>query len=160
MIHVQIACHVTDDGLEGVRWVLVEPGDAEELAAPLGWAPDGTAPALAGPPRRLGFWRATVMGSGLVLALGLGGWGLGLPGAADKLPGRPAVQVPGLVSGEAVPTTQGSGAAGNPQPPGPLPQPDRPPVADPPTGPEAPPARQDSPASAAQPERLITAGLR
>ena len=112
------------------------------------------------------------MGSGrvlaLVLALVLGAWGLGLPGVADKLPGQPAGPVPGarpdvvpgLASGGAVPTTQGSGAAGSAQPPGALPQPDGPPVADPPTQPEAPPARPDSPASAAQPERLITAGLR
>lgn len=86
MIHVQIASDITTTGVEGVRWVLLEPSEAP--------APDAAspAPAAAGPmPQpmvapllparpslRFGVWPLAIIGLGLVGALGLSQQRMGL----------------------------------------------------------------------------------
>ena len=161
MIHVQIASDITTVGVEGVRWVLVDASESDPPAAP---APSSALPTppqaqAAAPParggqRRIGLWQLAITGLGLLAALGLAQRQLGLPGLpwlavpAVNLPMAPLPPVP-----VAAPPIDAAGL-------GPTPAlrdspPEDPSVSDGPGSALPAPA-----ASAAQPERLITAGFR
>jgi len=75
MIHVQIASQVTADGVDGIRWVLVDGGSAPAVAAP---PPAALLAAAAEAPTReasarsqvsLALLKAAVLGLGLGTAL-------------------------------------------------------------------------------------------
>lgn len=170
MIHVQIARDITTVGVEGVRWVLVDASEVDPPAAPAPPAVTPTAPPAlsAAPPARsgrsvIGRWQLAITGLGLLAALGLAQRQLGLP----RLPwlGAPAVSLP--TAPPPVPTAPPAvavapvaappkdAARANPMPAAPetrLP-------ADPPVSDGAGPVLPTPAASAAQAERLITAGL-
>ncbi len=152
MIDVQIASDLTQDGVEGVRWVLVEPGDAPaDAPAPSAGPAQKASERPAGPLLRVGagpapsaFLKALWV-AGLLLALLLTWIGLHPAPAA-----RPAAMPAGAQArpGTAAPTPLPDAAAW----PGgaPVPQAASAPLPVPPAG----------PASAPRPERQITAGLR
>ena len=164
MIHVQIASDITTVGVQGVRWVLVEASDAALPATPApssGLASPAQALAPAAPvrdkPRRVGLWQLGITCLGLLAALGLARQQLGLP----KLPwlAAPAVKLPLAVP--PVPATPAAAAPNDAARLGPTPAwPDARPPADPALSDVPMPALPSPAASAAQPERLITAGLR
>jgi hypothetical protein len=154
MIQVQIASHLTAQGVAGVRWVLVEPndprqapepppavalaaGDAPAAAAADGGPADSTASAL-----RLGALKLLVVALGLGAALWTAHVQVGPPGASSPLP------APGRAP--AMP------ARSTPVPPGAVPlapaHPHAAPPADPPAA--ADPAR---PAASAAMPRLTAA---
>jgi|GEM_PF-1765738 len=113
MIHVQIARQVTRSGVEGQRWVLVEPGEpAPELALPAVAAAAAVAEGPAGVAAErthwtLGLAKAGMLGLGLGAALWAGQLWLGpvtAPGlAANRLPelAVPATPVRGAASPDA-----------------------------------------------------------
>ena len=163
MIHVQIASDITTVGVEGVRWVLVEASDLAQPAAPapspvLACPARAVAPAAASrdKPRRVGLWQLGITCLGLLAALGLARQQLGLP----KLPwlAVPAVKLP--MAPPPVPVAPAAAPPIDAALPGPTPTwPDTRPPADPSASDGAMPAPLTPAASAAQPERLITAGL-
>lgn len=164
MIHVQIASDITTVGVEGVRWVLVE---ASEVALPAAPAPS---PVLASPaqalapaaaardkPRRVGLWQLGITCLGLLAALGLALQQLGLP----KLPwlAAPALSLP--ITPPPVPVTPAAAPPIDAARASPTPAwPDARPAAGPSASDGFVPALPTPAASAAQPDRLITAGLR
>ena len=161
MIHVQIARDITTVGVEGVRWVLVEaveddPPAPSALRPPTPQALGAARPVRSGQ-RRIELWQLAITGLGLLAALGLAQWQLGLP----RLPwlGAPALSLPTPppplpVAPLAMPPDDA--ARMNPTPPAPE---TRPP-ADPPVSDGPGPALPRPAPSVAPPERLITAGLR
>lgn len=161
MIHVQIASDITTVGVEGVRWVLVEPSEGGPTAAPAplpivptAMAALAAAPRVRGGQRRIGLWQLAITGLGLLAAVGLAQRQLGLP----KLPwlAAPAISLP-LAAPPAAPPTDAARVSPAPAVPA-LPD-DRPAAG--PTLSDNPGSALPTPAaSAAQPERLITAGLR
>ena len=163
MIQVQIASQITPLGVEGIRWVLVDPTDAGGATDPP--AADAlTAAALPIEPSAEGnLWSMGVLKLGLTgLGLGLALWTaqawLGAPTAPGLAPtpdqraaDRAAVRAPIL----AAPT------------PAPTPAPTLPPAASPATTPPpdwaapAPPAAPAEPAASAPAAKpLVTAELR
>lgn len=88
MIQVQIASQLTADGVDGIRWVLVEPIDAPQAPAPTPAATPGAAanPTAATPSeqalpsgRRLNLLKGLVIVLGLVAALALARYQFGAP---------------------------------------------------------------------------------
>lgn len=161
MIPIQIASDITTVGVEGVRWVLVDASEddppAPSMASPA--LPTAAAALAVAPPdrggqRRIGRWQLAITGLGLLAAVGLAQRQLGWP----KLPGlaAPAVSLPVAAPPAPLPADAMRLA---PVPVTPVAPADPPPAA--PT--ESAGAGQALPApaaSAAQPERLITAELR
>lgn len=161
MIHVQIASDLTVDGVEGVRWVLVEPSEMPADTPALTPAPTA-APASAGPEMPvIGSLQAAaarpvpaaalkaLWGAGLVLALMLA-W-VGVRPGPVRSPAEPAHR-PGPPNG----TLARPGPAAVPSAPG---------AATLPAGEPAPqaapmPLPPAAPASAPADQPLITAGLR
>ena len=92
MIQVQIASRLSPLGVEGVRWVLVDPSDAASLAAPTPAAVLAAAHTSPGDPADEGSLLSMALLKLLVTGLGLGaalwaaqGW-LGEPSAAALAP--------------------------------------------------------------------------
>lgn len=92
MIQVQIASRLSPLGVEGVRWVLVDPSDAASLAAPTPAAALAAAHTSPGDPADEGSLLSMALLKLLVTGLGLGaalwaaqGW-LGEPSAAALAP--------------------------------------------------------------------------
>ena len=180
MIHIQIARDITTVGVAGVRWVLVEASEDDPPAATAPSAVRPTAPPTATPTapptappthpqalaaawparagqRRIGLWQLAITGLGLLAALGLAQRQWGLP----RLPwlDAPAVSLPTLpppmpVAPAAAPPTDAGRASPAPA------APEAWPPADPTLSDNPAPALPAAVASAAQPERMITAGLR
>lgn len=170
MIHVQIASDITTTGVEGVRWVLLEPVEPPPAAAgPVpAAAPSGAMPQpIVGPlpaarvALRIEAWQLAITGLGLVAALGLAQRQLGLASppwrgfATAPVPAlRTAVPPAPAVPASAAPAADAKRLTTPPTPADPLSQ-AAPPLADSPL--PAPPALA---ASAARSDPLITAGLR
>lgn len=125
MIHVQIASDITASGVEGVRWVLLEPGENLAPAAsapPLAAAGPATAaraaagsmpqwPAWPAAPARAGLrletWQWVFAGLGLVLMMGLAR----LPTGAAKVPAPGAAATSGPGAHAALPKAPAMPAA-------------------------------------------------
>lgn len=158
MIHVQIAIDLTQEGVEGVRWVLVEPSevlaDGPAAAAATAAAPPAETAETAEAVQRAWVGATpsaavkSVWCAGVVLALLLAWVGVrpgpvGSPAGPAHRPGLP-IGTPARPGAAAVTDAPGAGApAGKPAP-------------------QAAPAPQvpAAPASAPAAERLITASLR
>ncbi len=127
MIHVQIASQLTAQGLAGVRWVLVEPIDAQlasepapavalaagrTAAAPADALPaaDSTAAAL-----RLGALKLLVVALGLAAALWTAHVQVGPPGAAKPVP-APAPATPPATPALSTPAHPGAAPGAPAQP--------------------------------------------
>lgn len=132
MIHVQIASQLTAQGMAGVRWVLVEPIDAQQ---PGGFAPDAQAlvppaqdagaPSAAGPAPsvdntsgalRLGALKLLVVALGLGAALWTAHVQVGPPGATAPAPAPSPARAPAMPA-FSTPVQPGAGPLAPAQPP-------------------------------------------
>lgn len=154
MIHVQIASQLTHDGVNGVRWVLVEAGDAASVAQTPEPEPTSAVtpsdPAPAATPvadgARLMAQKAAVVALGLGAALWTAAVQVGPPGQAAAQAAPTGLPVPAVLSKPALP----SGVSPRHTAPEPVLEPEARPAAPPAVSPPAP--------ASAHPSRL-TASL-
>lgn len=118
MIQIQIASRLSPLGVEGVRWVLLDPSDAASSASPAPAAALAAAHARPGDPADEGSLLSLALLKLLLTGLGLGAalWaaqsGLGKPTAAALAPlvgpalkpTTPAAALPGMLAPRPVPT--------------------------------------------------------
>jgi len=119
MIQVQIASQLTATGVDGVRWVLVDPGEPGSTSTPPPEAAAAAGPAAAGasdeapqgaPGRSLPLLKLMVVGLGIVLALWLAQALHGPARLPAWFPAEPPVPARGPVPGRAAPPSPAASA--------------------------------------------------